>query len=369
MGGANAEQGADFGARMAGILNAGAVATAMSLGYRAGLFDAMDRLGEPAGCERIAGEAGLDGRYVREWLAVMVCGGIVELSSAPDGGDRFLLPPGHADLLATRSGSANLGVYTLELPILVQCALEDVLLGMRTGQGVPYSRYPRFQEWMCQVAEAKHRGMLVDVFLPSVDQGRMAQRLRQGARVLDVGCSRGVAVLLLAAAFPRSRFLGVDISGEAVAAARAEARRLGLDNARFEARDAALLGEDAALAGSFHYVTAFDAVHDQNRPLDVLKAVRAVLAPEGVFSMVDIRAQTPLAGNTGHPMGAFLYAVSLLHCMPVGLVDGGPGLGAMWGRQKALEYLAEAGFGHVLLREIPTDQFNDHYECRVNAPG
>ncbi|WP_243440134.1 class I SAM-dependent methyltransferase [Fundidesulfovibrio soli] len=356
-------QRAAFAVRMAEILDASALNAALCLGYRAGLFEAMDRLGFPASCAAIAREAGLSERYVREWLGAVACGGVVEHSVSESGEELFLLPPAHADLLTRRAGQDNLGVYTQEIPLLTQCALEDVLAGFGTGRGVPYERYPRFHEWMGQVAEAKHREVLVDAFLPSVAGGEVLRRLREGVDVLDVGCSEGLVALLMARAFPGSRFLGVDISEDALAKARGEAARLGLENVRFELRDAAALGEDAALAGRFGYVTAFDAIHDQTRPLEALKGVRAVLAEGGYFSMVDIKAETDIAGNLDRPMGAFLYTVSLLHCMPVGLVDGGPGLGMMWGRGKALELLREAGFGRVEVCDIPGDGFNAHYLC------
>ena len=354
---------AAFAGRMAEILDASALNAALCLGYRAGLFEAMDRLGRPASCAAIAQEAGLSGRYVREWLGAVACGGVVELSLSEAGEELFLLPPEHAELLTRRAGQGNLGVYTQEIPLLTQCALEDVLAGFGTGQGVPYERYPRFHEWMGQVAEAKHREVLVDAFLPSVAGGEVVRRLREGIEVLDVGCSEGLVALLMAQAFPRSRFLGVDISGEALETARAEAARLGLGNVRFELRDAAGLAGDAALAGKFGYVTAFDAIHDQTRPLEALRGVRAVLAEGGYFSMVDIKAESDIAGNLNRPMAAFLYTVSLLHCMPVGLMDGGPGLGMMWGRGEALEMLAQAGFDRVEVCGIPGDGFNSHYLC------
>ncbi|WP_243358785.1 class I SAM-dependent methyltransferase [Fundidesulfovibrio terrae] len=360
---ASDDRRAAFAGKMTAVLNASAVNTALCLGYRTGLLEAMDRLGGAATSDGIAREAGLDGRYVREWLCVMVCGGIVDLAVSPSGEDLFTLPREHADLLTRRAGSGNIGVYTQELPILTRCVLDDVQRAFRTGEGVPYDRYPPFHDWMAQVAEAKHRKMLVDVFLPSVAGGAVVARLKRGIRVLDVGCSEGVAVLLMAAAFPESSFTGIDISEEALAVARAEAGRLGISNTRFELRDAAGLKDDPVLAGSFDYVTAFDAVHDQTRPLDVLKGIRAVLADGGLFSMVDIKAETELSGNVDHPLGAFLYTVSLMHCMPVGLVDGGAGLGTMWGRGRALEMLREAGFATVEVCEIPTDPFNAHYLC------
>lgn len=362
-----ADKRAAFAGRMTDILNHSALGTAMCLGYRAGLFEALDRLTAPASCAEVAHAAGLAERPVREWLAVMVCGGVVELSASPQGDDLFLLPREHADLLTLRAGSDNFGVYTQEMPILTRCALDEVQRGMATGEGVPYDRYPPFQNWMGQVASAKHRKVLVDVFLPSVADGEVVRRLAGGVRVLDVGCSEGLVSLLMAAAFPRSEFLGIDISAESVALARAEAASQGLSNVRFEVCDAASLAVDADCAGRFglfDYVTAFDAVHDQTRPLDVLRGVRAVLAGGGMFSMVDIKAETPLAANLNHPISTFLYTVSLMHCMQVGLVGGGAGLGTMWGRQKALEMLAQAGFADVEVCDIPTDPFNTHYLCR-----
>jgi SAM-dependent methyltransferase len=114
----------------------------------------------------------------------------------------------------------------------------------------------------------------------------------------------------------------------------------------------------------FDYVTAFDAIHDQTRPLAALMGVYHILAPGGVFSMIDIAAETDVHANIGHPMGPFLYTVSMMHCMPVGLMDGGTGLGMMWGRQQAVKLLRKAGFSDISVEAIPEDAFNDHFLCR-----
>jgi ubiquinone/menaquinone biosynthesis C-methylase UbiE len=274
------------------------------------------------------------------------------------------LPQEHADLITRRAGPANLGVYTQEIPLLTRCALNEVLAGFETGQGVGYAHYPRFQQFMGQLADAKHREVLVDTFLPSVDQGDVVRRMTAGIQVCDLGCAEGVALILMAQAFPRSRFVGLDISDEALDKARADAQDQGLTNITFLHRDAAALNTSSDLAGTFDYVTAFDAIHDQTRPLAALRGVHALLKPGGVFSMVDIAAGSRLADNRDHPMGAFLYTVSLMHCMPVGLVDGGTGLGMMWGREKAVSLLQEAGFDTVAVSEIPQDAFNLHFCCR-----
>ena len=353
-----------FAAKMTDVLNFGALNLAMGIGYRARLFDVMDEMDGPASVEDIAGRSALDSRYIREWLGVMVCGGVVTLSTGPDGDDRFHLPQEHADLITRRAGSANLGVYTQETPLLTRCVLDEVLAGFRTGQGVSYDYYPRFQQFMGQLADAKHREVLVDTFLPSVDQGNVVCRMVTGIRVCDLGCAEGVALMLMAEAFPRSTFVGMDISEVALSKARADAEENGLTNIIFINQDAAALNEASDLAGTFDYVTAFDAIHDQTRPLAALKGVHALLKPGGVFSMVDIAAGSRLADNRDHPMGAFLYTVSLMHCMPVGLVDGGTGLGMMWGREKAVALLQAAGFNTVDVSEIPQDAFNLHFCCQ-----
>jgi len=353
-----------FALKLTDILNMGALNLAMGIGYRARLFDVMDTLDQSASAEDIAARASLDTRYVREWLGIMVCGGVVALSRGENGEDRFLLPKEHADLITRRAGNANLGVYTQEIPLLTRCAMDEVLEGFQTGQGVGYDHYPRFQQFMGQLADAKHREVLVDTFLPSVDQGALVRRMAAGIRVCDLGCAEGVALMLMAEAFPRSTFVGLDISEEALGKARVDAEENGLTNITFVNEDAAALNETSDLAGTFDYVTAFDAIHDQTQPLAALKGVHALLKPGGVFSMVDIAAGSRLADNRDHPMGPFLYTVSLMHCMPVGLVDGGTGLGMMWGREQAAAMLQAAGFSAVEVSEIPQDAFNLHFFCR-----
>ena len=241
--------------------------------------------------------------------------------------------------------------------------MEAVIDGFSSGDGVSYDHYPKFQAFMSQLANAKHRQVLVDKFLPSVDSGRIIPRLAAGIQVCDLGCAEGVAVILMAEAFPKSRFVGLDISSEAIDEARRKARHRKIDNLDFIVLDAAHLKNKAHLKGIFDYVIAFDAIHDQTQPLEVLRGVNHILSPEGRFSMVDIAVNSNLADNLSHPMGPFLYTVSLMHCMPVGLVGGGTGLGMMWGREKAVEMLNEAGFRQVQVLEMPDDPFNLHFYC------
>lgn len=353
-----------FADKMTAVLNYGALNLAMGIGYRLGLFECLDTLEEPATLDAIATQAGLARRYVEEWLGVMVTAGVVAIHRRADGEVLYVLPPEHGDVLTRRAGSDNLGVYTQEIPLLTQCALDGVVEVFRTGRGVSYANYPRFQQFMGQLADAKHRQVLVDTFLPSVDGGAVVRQMASGIRVCDLGCAEGVALVLMAEAFPRSEFVGIDIATEALEKARAAAARRKLGNIRFLKHDAADLAGASEIAATFDYVTAFDAIHDQTRPLEALKGVWALLKHGGGFSMVDIAAGSRIEANRDHPMGPFLYTVSLMHCLPVGLVDGGAGLGMMWGREKAVALLKEAGFNHVQVETIPQDAFNLHFFAR-----
>ncbi|MCP4334648.1 MAG: class I SAM-dependent methyltransferase [Gammaproteobacteria bacterium] len=352
---------ARFEKRLVEILNFGAVNLAMGVGYRSGAFDAMDAICRPATIAEIADKSRLDERYLKEWLGVMVSGGVIDFIDNGEDGEQYVLPVEHADLITRRAGSANLGVYTQETPLLTACAWEDVLAGMQTGEGVPYDRYPRFQAFMGELADAKHREVLVDVFLPSVADGDIVASLTEGIHVCDMGCGEGVAINLMARAFPKSRFVGLDISEEAIGVAQQEAQAAGLTNVEFLSMDVAEPATTKKFVGEFDYITAFDAIHDQTRPANALNNIYSMLTPDGAFSMVDIAANTQLADNLDHSMAPFLYTVSLMHCMPVGLVGGGAGLGMMWGREKAVEMLEVAGFQSIGVNEIPQDSFNLHY--------
>ncbi len=358
---------AAFGRRMADILNYGALNLAMAVGYRTGLFEAMASFSVPRTAAAISAKAGLNARYVREWLGVMATGDVVELVLGNDGIERYLLPPEHAAFLVKSAACADLAVYTQEIPLLTLCAMEPVIRAFQTGEGVSYDAYPRFQSFMSELANAKHRQVLLETFLPSVADGLLVECLNRGIRVCDLGCGEGVAMLLMARAFPRSRFTGIDSDAGAVDSARGEIAALGLKNADVRLMDAATLTDDVRLKGAFDYIIAFDAIHDQSRPLEALQGAHHMLSDQGMFSMVDIAAHTRHHDNKNHPMGPFLYAVSLMHCLPVGLVNGGAGLGMMWGREQATEMLHVAGFTSVQVMEIPEDPFNLHFFCRKNT--
>jgi ubiquinone/menaquinone biosynthesis C-methylase UbiE len=166
--------------------------------------------------------------------------------------------------------------------------------------------------------------------------------------------------VLLAEAFPASRFSGFDISQAGIEAARRRATEAGLDNVTFEVRDAAALG----LGESFDTITSFDAVHDQARPRDMLAGIYAALRPGGTYLCVEPKASSHLPDNLGLPMGALLYTVSTMHCMTVSLAYDGEGLGAAWGEQTASRYLRDVGFVDIEITGIRDDRSNTYFLAR-----
>ena len=337
----------EFAERMLRTMNEAALALMVSVGHRTGLFDAMAGMSAATSAE-IASTAGLDERYVREWLAVMTTGRIVEHDGEAG---TYSLPAGHAAWLTRAAGMQNLatGMQYIGLLAMVE---DEIVECFRHGGGVPYSAFPRFQAVMAEDSGAVHDATLIDVTLPLVPG--LAARLSDGIDVADVGCGSGRAINLMAGAFPRSRFTGCYFAAAGIASARAEAGRRGLANARFEQRDAARLGETAR----FDFVTTFDAVHDQARPDLMLAGIAAALRPGGVYLCVDTSASSKLADNLNHPLGTFLYTVSCMHCMTVSLADGGMGLGTMWGEQTARKMLGEAGFTSVEAKRVDGDVVN-----------
>jgi SAM-dependent methyltransferase len=237
---------------------------------------------------------------------------------------------------------------------------DQVVECFRHGGGVPYSSFPKFQALMAEDSGAVRDATLIGVTLPLVPG--LTDRLEQGIDVADVGCGSGHAANLMAETFPCSRFVGFDLSDAGLAAARTEADRNGLTNVRFSKRDAARLGETAR----FDLITTFDAVHDQARPDLMLAGIADALRPDGVYLCVDIAASSKLSENLNHPLGPFFYTISCMHCMTVSLADGGMGLGAMWGEQKALQMLSDAGFTSVNVKHVDGDIANTYFIATKN---
>lgn len=339
-----------FAGRMLQILNDGALAITISLGHRTGLFDVLETM-SPATSSAISDLAGLNERYVREWLGAMVVGGLIEYDPVLR---TYRLPDVHAAFLTRNAYPQNLAVIAQFIPVMAN--VEDgIVESFRNGGGLGYECFPRFHDVMAEMSRQTVVSGLFDAILPLAPG--LSERLEAGIEVLDVGCGQGKALNALAGAFPNSRFRGIDLCKETVETARVAARELKFGNLHFDQQDAAAMTENEA----YDLITCFDSVHDQAQPALVLQNIRRALRPDGTFLMQDIAASSQLENNRNHPLGPLLYTISLTHCTTVSLAQEGAGLGTCWGRETAERMLAEAGFANVRVHELPHDFMNYFY--------
>jgi SAM-dependent methyltransferase len=342
----------EFSERLIEMANHAMLAMMVSIGHRTGLFEAIKQ--GAATSEELADRAGLAERYVREWLGAMTTGKLVELDSRTR---RYSLPAAHGAFLGRDAANGNMAAMFQFIAVLggVESRIVDCF---RTGGGVPYQAFERFHEVMAEESAQTVVAALEEAIIPLVPG--LAGRLETGVDVADIGCGSGRAMIHLAALFPNSRFTGYDLSREAVAAARAEASRLGLGNVEFVATDATHLPGE----GRFDLIFTFDAVHDQAQPAAVLANIRRLLRPGGIYLMQDIDSATDVADNVERPLAPFIYTISCMHCMTVSLAQGGAGLGAAWGEQLAMAMLKDAGFADVATHRLEHDIMNLYYVCR-----
>jgi len=342
-----------FAEKLLTTLNNGALCLMVSVGHRTRLFDVMSNL-PPATSEEIAVKAGLNERYVREWLGAMTTARVVEVDPVTL---KFSLPPEHAAFLTRTAGADNIAVFAQYVAVMGDVE-EDIVECFRNGGGVPYSRFLRFHEVMAEDSGQSVLSSLETHILLLVPG--LTDRLSKGIRMLDIGCGRGRILNKLAALYPASRFVGMDLSQDAITYAREEASRGGRENIEFVAVDLSDFDRTAE-PESFDFIATFDAIHDQAKPLNVLKGIHRALKPDGVYLMQDISGTSHVHKDIEHPIGTFLYTISCMHCMTVSLAQGGEGLGAMWGEEKTHNYLQKAGFRSITTHRLAHDIQNNWY--------
>lgn len=342
-----------FAGRLLTALNSGALCLMVSVGHRTGLFDVMSKL-LPATSQEIAARARLNERYVREWLGAMVTAGVVNIDPATT---RFSLPVEHGAFLTRAAAADNMAVFAQYIAVM-GCVEDDIVECFRKGGGVPYEKFLRFHEVMAEDSGQSVLSSLESHILPLIPG--LTNRLAKGIRVLDVGCGQGRIMNRLAGLYPRSRFVGMDLSTDAIGLACDEASKNDLNNVEFVAVDLSNFDQTAE-PESFDLITTFDAIHDQAKPLNVLTGIHRALKSDGEYLMQDISGTSHVHQDIEHPIGTFLYTISCMHCMTVSLAQGGEGLGAMWGEEKTREYLQRVGFRSITTHRLEHDIQNNWY--------
>lgn len=342
-----------FENRLLSILNHAALSLMISVGHRTGLFDTMHTL-DFAQSEKIAQLSGLQERYVREWLNALVTGNIIEYNAKEK---TYRLPAEHAAFLTRAASPQNIAVIAQFIPVLAY--VEDGIIdAFKHGGGVPYEAYNRFHEVMAEESGQTILSALIDKILPL--SAGLTDQLKQGIKVLDIGCGYGRSLIHMADTFPQSAFTGYDLCDEAILHARQLAQEKKLNNITFKKKDLSKWNESKA----YDLITSFDVIHDQANPEQVLKNVFNALKSGGIFLMQDIKTSSDVAQNIDHPLGPLIYTISCMHCMTVSLSQQGAGLGAAWGEELAEKMLYDAGFNKVDKKYLEHDIMNTYYLMR-----
>ncbi len=304
------------------------------MGDRLGLYRALAGAG-PLSAAQVAERAGASERYVREWLNAQAAGGYVEYE--PDSG-RYALSAEAATALADESSPAYLpGLFQLALGAVVDSP--RVVEAARTGAGIAReTRASDVREGCDRFSRTSYSAHLVSGWLPALEG--VLEKLKRGARVADVGCGRGGSTILLAEAFPASRFEGYDGVADSIETARRRARAAGVDG-RVDFR----VAPAASYSGhGYDLVMMLDCLHELGDPAAAARHVRRSLAPDGTWMIVEPKAGDRVEENL-NPVGRAYYALSTLLSTPASLADEtGLALGAQAGEARIREIVTGAGF-------------------------
>jgi SAM-dependent methyltransferase len=343
-----------FVGKMLGDLGAVATATLIIIGDKLGLYRELQK-GEPLTSEELAARTGTAERYVREWLANQAASGYLEYDAATR---RFSLPPEQGFMLADESSP----LYVNGLFELLQSMFVDepaISERFRTGMGLGWHEHdPRLFEGCERFFRPGYNANLVKSWIPALTG--VEEKLRRGASVADVGCGLGASTIIIAQAYPNSRFHGFDYHAESIALARERAKAAGVsDRVTFEVASAKSIPRDG-----YDLVAFFDCLHDMGDPIGAAKAVREALAPGGTWLLVEPYANDRLEENL-NPIGRIYYACSTALCTPASLSqEVGLALGAQAGEARIHKVVSEAGFSHF--RRAAETPFNIVYEIRVH---
>jgi SAM-dependent methyltransferase len=325
------------------------------LGDRLGIYRALDGAG-PVTAEALAARTGLHPRWLLEWLRGQAAAGMLDTAD----GQVFLLTPEAAQLLADEEGSLWFAAGAFQGAVAAEQIVDRLAESFRTGNGLSFDDFgPAAAAKVERMLGPWSRLALVPTILPALDG--VTGRLESGIRVADVGCGSGIALLTLAAAFPRSRFDGYDPSEYAITRARGNLAERGLANAAFHQRSAGQLPDEPL----FGLVLTFDCLHDMPRPDEAARAIRRCLTSDGTWLVKEIRAGETWQDNLAHPVAAMLYGNSVASCLPSGLSEpGGAGLGTLGLPPSRLERMCrQAGFTGFQLHDVG-DPANLYYEVR-----
>ncbi|HTE56244.1 MAG TPA: class I SAM-dependent methyltransferase [Kofleriaceae bacterium] len=321
------------------------------LGHRLGLYKALSQAGAVTSAE-LAKKTEMNERYVREWLSGQAAGGWIEYDA---GSEKFSMNAEQAFMLADESSPAFVpGAFLLAQAMYVAIPrMED---NFRTGKGLPWGEH---HECLFAGTESFFRssyiGNLLSGWIPALDG--VKEKLERGAKVADVGCGLGASTIILAKAFPRSTFIGIDSHEGSIVTARERARAAGVgDQVKFEVAKSTDFPGDG-----YDLIANFDCLHDMEDPVGAARYARQKLAADGTWMIVEPMANDSLKDNL-NPVGRLFYAASTMLCVPHSLSQNGPALGAQAGEARLRDVATKGGFSRF--RRASETPFNMVLEAR-----
>jgi SAM-dependent methyltransferase len=317
------------------------------LGVRLGLYRALADRGASSS-EELAATAGLNERYVREWLEQQATTGILDV----DDERRYTLPPGHDEALLDET-SLNYAAPFGKLLVACVRPIDAVLAAYRTGEGVPYADYGAdLHEGQAEFTRPIFEHLLGSEWFPAIPDVHERLQADPPARVADVACGQGFSTMSIARAYPKALVDGIDLDEASIAAAQGNVAGSDVeDRVTFHNRDAA----DPRLQGQYDLVYIHEALHDMSYPVDVLRACRGLLAEGGSVVVGDERVPDTFTAS-GDDVERLYYGFSIVHCLPVGMVgEGAVGTGTVMRSDTVRRYAEEAGFGGFEILPIEND--------------
>ncbi len=352
----NMDVAMEFTEKLFGYLEGSVVSSLVYLGDALGLYKAMQDAG-PLNSDELAKKTGLHERWVREWLRNQGAAGLIEYR----GDDRFELTAEQAAVLADEENSILFSAGGFEGIPSQGHLLEHLKDSFRTGIGLPYDAHGEGgNHSVARMLAPWFRHMLVPVILPALDG--VVDKLKAGAKVADVGCGAGIALITMAKEFPSSEFHGYDTSKHALALAEKNLSESGLTNVTFH--DVA--GEQLPADASFDFITTFDCIHDMTHPTQVLGVIRKAIKDDGVYLIADVNGKPTFDENLAeNPLATLMYGFSVIACMSSAMSDpDGEGLGTLGFHEGvAREMTAAAGFTQFKTHDFQ-NPLNAYYELR-----
>jgi len=341
----------EFIGKFVGDLGATIAAGGTVIGHKLGLYKAL--VGGPATAREVAARTGTNPRYIAEWLRGQAAGGYVEYDPASDS---YSLTEEQAFVLTNPDGAVYApGAFVLALGVLK--ANDRVVGNFRSGEGMGWHEHDEDVFVGCeQFFRPGYIANLVPNWLPALDG--VVAKLRAGGKGADLGCGLGASTVLLAEAYPQSRFIGSDYHERSIELARKRAADAGVAH-----RVAFEVAPAAGFSGTgYDFISTFDCLHDMGDPLSAAKHIRSAIADDGTWMVVEPAAADDVAGNL-NPVGRVYYSFSAQLCIPNALSQtGGYALGAQAGEAAIRRIATDAGF--TRFRRATETPFNIVYEVR-----